>query len=79
MTEGDGGGGVGAGVATKRTMVLVLGLVLTRSGCFGLHTRLGSDFFPADNESDNDSWQRRNKEAKHVKEHVRTFLRQTKN
>lgn len=32
------------------------GLVLTRSGCFGLHTRLGSDFFPTDNDSDNDRW-----------------------
>lgn len=32
------------------------GLVLTRSGCFGLHTRLGSDFFPTDNCSDNDCW-----------------------
>lgn len=32
------------------------GLVLTRSGCFGLHTRLGSDFLPTDNDSDNDCW-----------------------
>lgn len=36
-------------------------LVLTRSCCFGLHTRLGSDFFPTDNDSDNDCWQKRNK------------------
>lgn len=32
------------------------GLVLTRSCCFGLHTRLGSDFFPTDNDSDKDCW-----------------------
>lgn len=30
------------------------GLVLTRSGSFGLHTPLGSDFFPTDNDSDNE-------------------------
>lgn len=32
------------------------GTVLTRSCCFGLHTRLGSDFFPTDTDSDNDCW-----------------------
>lgn len=35
--------------------------VLTRSSCLGLHTRLGSDFFPNDNDSDNDCWWKRNK------------------
>lgn len=37
------------------------GFVLTRSGCFGLHTRLGSDFIPTDNDSDNDCRWKRNK------------------
>lgn len=32
------------------------GSLLTRSCCLGLHTRLGSDFFPTDNGSDKDCW-----------------------
>lgn len=50
--ELSGGCERGEGEATKADHVLVL----TRSGCFGLHTRLGSDFFPTDNDSDNDCW-----------------------
>lgn len=49
LQDGVVGGGSGCYKANR-------GSVLTRSGCFGLNTRLGSDFFPTDNDSDNDCW-----------------------